>query len=104
MAAAEPIARVRRAGLALLVVALGACSLVAPHFEHPRLSVVRVELEGAQLLSQRFRIRVRVENPNDRALPVRAISFTIQLAGEDFGSSATAAPFTVPARCEGEFY
>ncbi len=98
-------ARVRRALCAgvFMLAALGACSLVAPHFEHPRLTVVRVDLEGAQLLAQRFRIRIRVENPNDRALPIRAISFTMQLAGEDFGYGATAAPFTVPARGEGEF-
>lgn len=112
MVAAEHLpaaaSRARRARWALCtaafaLAALGACSLVAPHFEHPRLSVVHVDVEGAQLLMQRFRIRIRVENPNDRALPIRAISFTMQLAGEDFGYGATAAPFTVPARGEGEF-
>lgn len=102
---ASRAARARRAlcTAAFVLAALGACSLVAPHFEHPRLSVVRVEVEGAQILTQRFRIRIRVENPNDRALPIRAISFTMQLAGEDFGYGTTAAPFTVPARGEGEF-
>ena len=87
---------------AVMLAALGACSL-APHFEHPRLSVVRVDVEGAQLLTQRFRIRIRVENPNDRALPIRSLSFTMQVAGEDFGHGESAAAFTVPARGEGEF-
>lgn len=79
------------------------CSLVAPHFERPHLEVIKVDIEGSQFLQQRFRVRIRVDNPNDRALPVRAISFTMQVAGEDFGYGATAAPFTVPANGQGEF-
>lgn len=104
MAAADRSLRSRavRAGAALALVFLGACSL-ATHFEHPRLSVVRVDVEGAQLLVQRFRVHIRVENPNDRALPIRGLSFSMQLAGEEFGHGEAAAPFTVPARGEGEF-
>jgi len=65
--------------------------------------VVGVELAGAQLLSQRFRVQVRVQNPNGVDLPVQAIHFTIELDGERVGDGATAAAFTVPARGEGRF-
>ncbi len=88
--------------VAVLALDAGACSL-APHFEHPHLSVIGVEVEGTQLLEQRFRVRVRVDNPNDRALPIRGLSFTMQVAGEDFGYGASAAPFTVPALGSAEF-
>ena len=97
----------KRAGMVVLVavLALGAvaCSLVKPHFERPRLTVVRVDVEGTQILQQRFRVHMRVENPNSRALPIRTLTFTMQLAGEDFGYGAIAAPFTVPALGEAEF-
>jgi LEA14-like dessication related protein len=46
---------------------------------------------------------MRVENPNDRALPVRGIDFTLGLAGEDFGSGSSVGAFTVPALGEAEF-
>jgi LEA14-like dessication related protein len=83
--------------------ATGACSLVVPHFERPHLEVVKVDIEGSQFLQQRFHVHVRVDNPNNRALPIRAISFTMQIAGEDFGYGATAAPFNVPANGQAEF-
>jgi LEA14-like dessication related protein len=97
-----PSARTRAATLlAALVVA--ACAALTPHYERPELSLVGVELESAQLLTQRFRVRVRVVNPNDRALPVQAINFTIELDGDRLGVGATAAAFTIPARGEGSF-
>ena len=100
------VARHRRMWLALAVpalLALAACAGLAPHYERPELSVVKVELESAQLLTQRFRVRVRVVNPNDRALPVEAIHFTIELDGERLGVGQTAQPFTIPPRGEGDF-
>jgi LEA14-like dessication related protein len=82
---------------------LGACAVLAPHFEHPHLSVLGVEVKDASLAGQHFRVRMRVQNPNDRELPVRGISYTMQLAGEDFGEGATANAFTVPALGEADF-
>jgi LEA14-like dessication related protein len=89
--------------LAGLTLASGGCALFAPPFERPTLSVVGVEVEEAQLIEQRFRFRIRVQNPNDRPLPVRGISFTIELAGEDLGSGASVNAFTVPPLGEAEF-
>jgi LEA14-like dessication related protein len=87
-----------RAGAWAGTVLLGACALVAPPLQKPQLSLVSVELEEAQLVEQRFVVRLRVQNPNDRALPVRGIECAMELAGERFGNGTSAAPFTVPAR------
>jgi LEA14-like dessication related protein len=107
MAAPEPRrARTRAAALATTLVLcglLGGCSALVPHFETPQLSVVGVELRDASLAEQHFRVRMRVENPNDRALPVRGIDYTLKLAGEDFGSGSSVSAFMVPARGEAEF-
>ena len=107
MAAPEPRrARARAATLAAALVLgglLGGCAALAPHFEQPRLSLVGVEVRDASLAEQHFRVRMRVENPNDRALPVRGIDYTLKLAGEDFGSGSSVGAFTVPARGEAEF-
>ena len=46
---------------------------------------------------------MRVENPNDRELPVRGIDFTAQLGGEDFGAGSSASAFAVPPHGEAEF-
>ncbi len=82
---------------------LAGCSLLAPRFERPQLSLVGVELRDARLMEQRFVVRLRVQNPNDRALPVRGIDCAMELVGERFGSGTSAAAFTVPARGEALF-
>jgi LEA14-like dessication related protein len=95
----------RRGALALLAVAtlVGGCALLAPRLEKPRLTVVGIEVVDAQLMEQRFNVRMRVQNPNDRALPVRGLTYTMQLAGEEFGHGMSAKAFTVPPLGEAEF-
>ena len=93
-------------GRSVLAVALtlgaAGCSVFAPHFERPELSVIGVELKDARLTQQHFRVRLRVVNPNDRELPVTEIRCTLELGGEPFGEGQSSG-FTVPARGSAEF-
>ncbi len=92
----------RTAALALALVLAG-CSTLSPQLETPRLSVVNVELQQAGLWEQRLKVRMRVQNPNDRKLPIRGLSYTLQVGGEDFARGLTDTAFTVPALGEAEF-
>lgn len=92
---------VRKVFMTACSVALAACAFA--HFEAPHLSVVKVDMVDSDILSQRFKVRVRVQNPNDRALPVRGISLKLELAGEQFGDGVSGEEFTVPAFGEAEF-
>ena len=65
----------------LAVVALGTlwlagCSML-PKFETPKLSVVGIEMQSADIFSQRLKVRMRVLNPNARELPIKGISYRI---------------------------
>jgi LEA14-like dessication related protein len=79
------------------------CAALAPKLEKPTLEVIGVEVVDAQFSQQRFNVKMRVKNPNDRALPIRGLHYTMQLAGEDFGEGQSAKAFTVPALGEAEF-
>ena len=81
---------------------LGACSLV-PKFEKPKLELVSLKLADGNLLSQRFNARLKVYNPNDRALPVNGLRYTVEIDGKAFGKGESTRAFTVPARGEAEF-
>ena len=81
---------------------LGACSLV-PKFEKPTLELVSLKLADGNLLSQRFNARLKVYNPNDRALPVNGLCYTVEIDGKAFGKGESTRAFTVPARGEAEF-
>jgi LEA14-like dessication related protein len=88
--------RIARSGL----IVLGTAALIAgcswSHLQTPQLSVVDVQIQGGDLWSQRLKVRMHVENPNDRALPVRALNYTIEVEGQTFASGASSAAFVVP--------
>ncbi len=89
--------------LLLMAVALSGCALFVPKLQTPRLSIVDVEVRKANFLEQQLRVRVRVENPNDRSLPVKGLSYTVFLAGSEFATGASDASFVVPALGTAEF-
>lgn len=88
-------------GSALLLLA-GGCAIV-PKLEAPKLSVVSLKMQGGDLFSQRVLVRMRVFNPNARALPIDGLSYTIEINDAELGNGGSSAPFTVPAMGEAEF-
>ena len=46
---------------------------------------------------------MRVQNPNDRSLPVKGLSYVVDVAGKEFAHGDSAASFIVPALGEAEF-
>jgi LEA14-like dessication related protein len=89
------------AGLAAAVLLAGC--VLSPKFTPPRLSIVNVQLEGGDLWEQRLKVRLHVENPNNRALPVKGLEYTLEVAGQQLARGASAASFIVPAMGESEF-
>src|SRR5262245_20590708 len=82
---------------------LVSCSAFGPHFETPKLDVVGLELLESDFLQQRLKVRLQVQNPNDRELPVKGVSCDVEIEGEPFASGVSAAEFTVPAFGAQEF-
>jgi LEA14-like dessication related protein len=95
--------RFRRGLPALLAAALLAACALAPKFEAPQLSVTDVQVLSADLWQQRLKVRMHVQNPNDRALPVKSIVYTIEVEGQQFASGESAQSFVVPALGEADF-
>ena len=91
------------AALSVLVLCLAACSAFGPKIEVPQLTLVRVAMTSADIFNQQFMVRMHVENPNDRELPVRGIDYKLFLEGDSFAEGVSNKPFTVPAKGETEF-
>jgi LEA14-like dessication related protein len=89
--------------VAVLAATGAGCGAMVPKLEAPKLEVVAVELLDAQFTQQRFNVTMRVQNPNSRELPVRGLQYTLQLAGEPFGTGRSNKAFTVPALGDAEF-
>lgn len=88
---------------ALLFTALAGACAVAPKYEPPQLSVTDVQIVSSDLLSQRLKVRMHVQNPNDRALPVRRIEYTVEVRGEQVASGESLASFEVPPLGQADF-
>jgi LEA14-like dessication related protein len=96
-------ASVKSLAVFVAVLGLSSCSLFVPKLEAPRLSVVDVELQKGQLWQQKLKVRMHVQNPNDRVLPIKGITYTLDVNGEEFAHGESAASFVVPALGEAEF-
>ena len=89
--------------LSVLVLCLAACSALGPKIAVPELTLVRVAMTSADIFNQQFMVRMHVENPNDRELPIRGIDYKLFLEGDSFAEGVSNKPFTVPAKGETEF-
>ena len=88
-----------------LVGSLGvaACSLVAPKFEKPNLSVVGIEMISGSFLQQNFLVKLNIQNPNDRVLPVSGLHAELNAFGERIAAGVSNRAFVVPALGETQF-
>jgi LEA14-like dessication related protein len=92
---------------ALLMAALAGCAYT--HLEKPRLEVVDVQMLKGDLLQQQLKVRMRVQNPNNRELPVAGITYELAVAGEAFAHGDSEKnfvvqfPVVVPALGSAEF-
>ena len=80
-----------------------AAGCATTHFEAPQLTVMSMQVQSADLFSQRMRVHMRVVNPNPRELPVKSIDYRIEVGGADFAQGLADQPFVVPAMGEAEF-
>jgi LEA14-like dessication related protein len=89
----------------LLLAAAGLISAgcTSLQFETPQLSVVSMKVQSADLFSQKLQVRMRVQNPNSRELPVKGITYRIEVNDSELAQGLTDKPFIVPAMGEAEF-
>ena len=89
--------------VAVAALALPACSLFVPKLEKPKLSVVSIQMLKSDLWHQELKLRMRVENPNDRELPVKGLSYELDVDDQELAHGMSGESFVVPALGEAEF-
>jgi len=92
------VSLIRSVGVCLsafgLVFALVACSTFT--MERPRVFIEDIQPVGGSILSQRFNILLRLQNPNDRDLHVRGLNFDLELNGAPFASGVSNQQLVIP--------
>jgi LEA14-like dessication related protein len=87
--------------LSAAVALLGACALT--QLKAPDVTPTAVEMTDVQLDEQRFKVALHVQNPNDRALPIKSVNCKLEIQGVEVGQGESSAPFSVPAHGESDF-
>lgn len=87
--------------VAVMAILLSGCALT--RLQTPAITPETVELTDVALDQQQFLVRLHVENPNDRTLPIKSVSCNLQIEGVDVGKGESAEPFSVPAHGDAEF-
>jgi LEA14-like dessication related protein len=98
-----PVAALIVAAVVVAVIDVPGCSLFMPKFTTPELSIVGIEIGRSNLFTQHLDVRMRVDNPNDRELPVQGLSYQLFVEGEEVARGVSEASFTVPPLGEAEF-
>lgn len=75
--------------LAFVCVMVSACAHLGAGLEAPKVRVDSLQMLESRGVSQRFLVGLRVINPNDRALPVKGLSYTLALNGFDLLEGVT---------------
>jgi LEA14-like dessication related protein len=78
-------------GVAVLI---GACA----HLQAPAVNLVAVELADVQLEEQHFNVRLHIDNPNDRPLPINSVSCALQVQGVEVGVGRSTETFHGPGQ------
>jgi LEA14-like dessication related protein len=79
------------------------CASTGHLVDAPSVRLSNVEVTKIDLDDQTFLLDFEVSNPNPFPLPVRSISYGVELDGFRFASGETQGNFTVPAGGDGKF-
>ena len=79
---------------------LTACSFFGGYQETPRVSLVSIQPLEMGLLEQRYGLQLRILNPNDNEIPVKGLSYSIEINGHEFAYGVSRQPVSIPAFSE----
>ncbi|MGI9289491.1 MAG: LEA type 2 family protein [Pseudomonadales bacterium] len=90
--------------LCFLSLLIAGCATMRPNFETPDIHVTSFSMLPSTGLEARFKIGLRVTNPNAQALNVRGIKYNVSLEGFEFIRGVGNDIPTIPGYGEEEFF
>jgi LEA14-like dessication related protein len=80
----------------LAALLLGACAGLSSYPEQPRVSLVSIQPLDMTLLEQRYGLQLRILNPNDSAIPVEGLNYSLEINGREFAYGVSRQAVTIP--------
>jgi LEA14-like dessication related protein len=81
----------------LLALLAWGCAGLRTYSEPPHVSLVSIQPKEMGVLEQRYALQLRIMNPNDTALPVAGMQYTLEINGHEFAYGVSRQPVSIPA-------
>ena len=94
---------IRRIGIGASACILAGCASTGSLVETPEVSLRNVEVTDLDLKGQSFVLDFDVINPNPFPLPIRSVTYGVELDGYRFASGEISSQLMVPASSDGAF-
>lgn len=94
-AAARGFGRLRAACAVLLVLGLAGCAAIGS-LQEPQVRLANLQLLDSTMFEQFMRVDLRLTNPNDVALHLDGMTFTLEVNGAPFAQGTSNQAVTVP--------
>ena len=92
------ISRCKQIAILMVLLLAGGCASLTPGFQHPEVNLVSfTPVPSSGLLEQRFKVGLRVLNPNGVSLPLKGLSYSLKLNGHKVVSGVAADVPELPA-------
>ncbi len=82
--------------LTMMALVLSGCAGMMTQAERPEVSLTNITLVESNLLEQRYRVQLRVQNPNNFDLPIDGLQMRLELNNQPFVTAVSASPVNVP--------
>ncbi len=87
----------------LLLILFAGCAGIRMMLQPPDVSLVNIVPIQFTLFEQRYRLQLRIQNPNEDPLPIRGMKYKVYLNEQEFAHGVSRQPVTVPAFGEALF-
>lgn len=83
--------------LLTLVTVVSACAQFSQSLQKPNIALENITLANDNLLAPRFKLSIRISNPNGIALPIKGMSYAVNIQGVDLFDGVTNQIPNIPA-------
>jgi len=90
--------QVRFAILLVTFFMVGCETIATSILKEPEVSVAGFRVISANLMNQRFGVKIKIDNPNSISMPINKIKYTFDVAGREFVSGSSDKPIRIPAK------
>ena len=85
----------------IMILALTGCAYLGQKPEPPMVRLAGIQMSEMNLFEQRYQLRLRVQNPNDFALPIDGLHCTLYINEREFATGVSDERVMIPRYSEG---